>query len=220
LRRIVHALRAALGDGAIATHLGGGYRSTIARGSLDVTQLEHALARARQHDMDRASAVSALQHAINATAGEPLGGLALANPALNGLARSMSELRIAAEDALVALLLMSGLASAAISLLEELVSATPLHEERWALLMTALAATGRRSDALRCYQRARDTLIDTVGARALPGPHLTCSQDSIAEQSVVPGTDHPVWVGDVESYLAPIRSFLRRHGTSPADLVS
>jgi pimeloyl-ACP methyl ester carboxylesterase len=32
-----------------------------------------------------------------------------------------------------------------------------------------------------------------------------------AEQALVPGSDHPVWVGDVDAYLAPIRTFLANH---------
>jgi hypothetical protein len=32
-----------------------------------------------------------------------------------------------------------------------------------------------------------------------------------AEGSTVDGCDHPVWVGDVASYVAPIPSFLLRH---------
>lgn len=176
LRRIVHGLRVALGSSTIATHSGGGYRSTIPRGALDAARLDDAVAISRQSGVDHATAIDGLRQALATTTGEPLGGLT-ANPALSAVARSLSELRITAQDRLAELLLESGDPSNAIMLLEELVSATPLHEDRWALLMTALASAGRRSEALRCYQHARNLLTSTIGVE--PGPRLRSIEASI-----------------------------------------
>jgi Bacterial transcriptional activator domain/AAA ATPase domain len=53
---------------------------------------------------------------------------------------------------------------------EMLVAAEPLRENRWASLMTALYRNDRQTDALRAYQRARETLADAAGLE--PGSAL------------------------------------------------
>ena len=53
---------------------------------------------------------------------------------------------------------------------EAMVLAEPLRERRWALLMTALVAAGRRPDALRAYDRARRVLATELGIS--PGTEL------------------------------------------------
>ncbi|RVX41547.1 putative ATPase [Nonomuraea polychroma] len=59
---------------------------------------------------------------------------------------------------------------ASIAALTELVGRHPLREGLWALLMTALARTGRRGDALAAYRQARHHLIEQLGIE--PGPRL------------------------------------------------
>ncbi len=44
-----------------------------------------------------------------------------------------------------------------------MVSDEPLREHRWAQLMMALYRSGRQGDALRAYQRARETLALELG---------------------------------------------------------
>ena len=44
-----------------------------------------------------------------------------------------------------------------------MVSDEPLREHRWAQLMMALYRSGRQGDALRAFQRARETLAAELG---------------------------------------------------------
>ncbi len=57
-----------------------------------------------------------------------------------------------------------------IAALTELVGRHPFREGLWALLMTALARTGRRGDALTAYRQARRHLVEELGIE--PGPRL------------------------------------------------
>jgi DNA-binding SARP family transcriptional activator/tetratricopeptide (TPR) repeat protein len=61
--------------------------------------------------------------------------------------------------------------------LQELIHAHPLYEHFHAQLMTALARSGRRAEALEAYQHARRVLIDQVGIE--PGAELKELQRSI-----------------------------------------
>jgi DNA-binding SARP family transcriptional activator len=54
--------------------------------------------------------------------------------------------------------------------LARLVLVYPLHEPFYAQLMAALAASGRRADALRVYARAREVLARELAVE--PGPEL------------------------------------------------
>jgi len=56
----------------------------------------------------------------------------------------------------------------AVTLLAPVVSAEPLHEPAHRALMTALAASGRRSDALVVFERLRTALHDELGADPEP----------------------------------------------------
>jgi DNA-binding SARP family transcriptional activator/tetratricopeptide (TPR) repeat protein len=64
--------------------------------------------------------------------------------------------------------------------LEAMVSAEPLREHRWAQLMMALYRSGRQADALRAYQRARETLAQELGIE--PGPELQATERAVLAQ--------------------------------------
>lgn len=174
LRTIMSRLRSVLGPGSVVAVRGAGYRLTIPRDALDVVTLERAAARARQAQPAAAASsadalVEELQRVLATTAGEPLGAIA-STAYLQAVARSLTELRCGVEDRLAELLVDRADGSGAIGLLEELVARTPLHEDRWALLMSALARAGRTGEALRCYQRAREQLVSNLGVE--PGARL------------------------------------------------
>jgi hypothetical protein len=54
--------------------------------------------------------------------------------------------------------------------LEALVADAPLRERRWCLLIEASRRSGRSSEALRVFERARSTFVEALGAE--PGPSL------------------------------------------------
>ena len=87
------------------------------------------------------------------------------------------ELWHRAEEELCAAALATSPSPTVVAEAERLAQLEPLRERRWALLMTALHATGRRAEALRTFDRARRTLATELGispgnrARpAAPGP--------------------------------------------------
>lgn len=165
LRTIVSRLRRVLGPESIVASRGGGYRLTIPRQAIDIDRLERLVVAGSE----QLPGPDDLRQALAATAGEPLGAVAT-TARLQAMARSLEELRGRAENQLAELLVDGGAESEAIRLLEQLLARTPLDERRWALLITALARAGRVGDALRGYQRARETLVSTLGVE--PGAEL------------------------------------------------
>ncbi|WP_456845655.1 nSTAND1 domain-containing NTPase [Cellulomonas sp. P5_C6] len=84
--------------------------------------------------------------------------------------RALDELRLAAFEDRASAELDVGEGPDLIAELEAVVSEHPLRERLWAQLMTALYRSGRQGDALRAYQRARDSLVDELGVE--PGDEL------------------------------------------------
>ncbi|MCB0964675.1 MAG: AAA family ATPase, partial [Acidimicrobiales bacterium] len=82
----------------------------------------------------------------------------------------LAELRLRAEEQVVALRLLAGAEPAIAAAAEELAETEPYREHRWWLLMLARHRAGRRRDALAAYQQARAALIDGAGIE--PGAAL------------------------------------------------
>lgn len=183
LHTMLSRLRSVLGPATIRTERPASYRLAIGRDAIDAGRLERALEDTRR--ATDAAALDRLQQAVAATSGVPLGRV-VRTPAIDAASRSLERLREAAEDRLAVLLLDDGRAGDAVALLERLVARAPLHEGRWALLVRALAAAGRRGDALRCYQRAREVLVDTLGIE--PGPGLRAAEAEVlaADRAALP----------------------------------
>ncbi|GAA2846465.1 hypothetical protein GCM10020220_039850 [Nonomuraea rubra] len=77
--------------------------------------------------------------------------------------RRLDVLHLTASELWVAAGLQLGLHDGVIPELERLVEAHPLRESLWELLLRALAARGRRAEALAAYRRMRDILSTELG---------------------------------------------------------
>ena len=86
----------------------------------------------------------------------------------------LREERLGAVDAWAAASVAEHAPEPVIAELERLLVDQPLRESTWALLVRALAAAGRRRDALAAYQRARDVLVEEAGLE--PGASLRAAE--------------------------------------------
>lgn len=127
----------------------GTYRLVIDRAALDVTAFEDDIASRRPDE------------AIARWRGDPYPELD--GPAVATEAHRLRELRHTAVEARAEALLEARRPAEAVADLEALVGAEPLREAAVALLMRALVAAGRQSDALRAFTRLRTTLAEELG---------------------------------------------------------
>jgi DNA-binding SARP family transcriptional activator len=161
----VAQLRRALAEiDARLEHTGGGYRLDLPPGRLDLHRFEQAerasteLAAAGH----TSSAIERQREALACWHGPPLADLAHFPFAATAASWLLPRLHTA-QDRLADLLLGAGDVDEAVLLLERLVDESPYDERRWAQLVRALSAGGRRRDALQAYQRAREQLGEGLG---------------------------------------------------------
>ena len=131
----------------------GGYRVIVAPGALDADQFESGYRRARRlRDAEPDAAVRELEAALALWRGPAYGEFA------TGFAQApsvrLAELRTAAAEDHVELLIRTGAATDAVAAARELVGDAPLRERPVELLMRALHACGRVADALEAYRAA------------------------------------------------------------------
>ena len=142
-----------------------GYRLAIPAEAVDAIAFEEQ-ARAGSQALargDAAAAASLLRTALNRWRGSALTDVAGEEFAFAPAAR-LAELQATATlDRIEADLELGAADATTIGELRELTAADPLQERPAALLMRALAATGRQSEALAVYQRIRDQLADHLG---------------------------------------------------------
>lgn len=162
--QVAQVRRALAGIGARLEHTGGGYRLDLPPGRLDLHRFEQAerssteLAAAGH----TTSAIERQREALACWHGPPLADLAHFPFAATAGSWLLPRLHTA-QDRLADLLLGAGDLDEAVLLLERLVDESPYDERRWAQLVRALSAGGRRRDALQAYQRAREQLGEGLG---------------------------------------------------------
>lgn len=165
LESYVCLLRRRLGLGrgresAIAT-TNSGYVLDPAMVSIDLNEfrsLVHAASTAGPR-----AALAGLESAIALVTGELLVSEAYARWAIRERAVAQNEI-VAAACLAARHALALGEDGVAVRLARTAVSSDALAEEAWRLLMRALWASGRRSEALRAYFQLRDTLVDELGS--------------------------------------------------------
>ena len=174
LHQVVTRLRARLGRWADCVRTGpGGYVLVAPDGSIDAEVFEGTYRRARSlmdAGSDRADPDQAdLDQAAQRRAGQALAlwrGPAYGEFA-SGFAQAaavrLQELRTAALEDRVELLLRRGATTDAVADARDLVAAEPLRERPVELLMRALHADGRVAEALDAYRDHRELLADELG---------------------------------------------------------
>jgi predicted ATPase len=122
-----------------------------------------------------------------------------------GIRSRLDELRAAAMEDQVDAEIALGLHQRLVPELEVLVADEPLRERRWGQLMLALYRSGRQAEALRAFQRARETLADQLGIE--PGPELRRIEAGVLAQDHALGAPLAAAASG-----APVGAGLRRRG--------
>ncbi len=182
LQTYVSRIRSALGDaagGVITTGPGGYTLSSSAR--TDVEEVEALMAAANRPGADGSSEARTklLSDALELCGSEPLSGTA---PCLilDALAESYVQLRCNVIEALAEARLQGGEDPALTMALRAWVDENPMREGLWASLMLALYRSGRQTEALSTFQRARNHLVEGLGVE--PGPELRDLEAAILRQ--------------------------------------
>ncbi len=149
-----------------------GYLMRVAPDELDLCAFESlraegraAYAEGRYEDASRA-----LREALGLWTGPALSGVPH-GASLEAAAIRLNELRVEVLEQRISADLRSGLHRELTGELMALAHEHPLREALHGHLMVALYRSGRQSDALRAYQRARRSLVDELGVE--PGPTLS-----------------------------------------------
>ncbi len=182
LRTAMSRLRRVVGAGQLAT-VAPGY--LLQAEQVDAARFDALVALARSTD-DAMAAVAHYEAALRLWRGDAYAEFAGEDWAM-GEARRLAERRADATEELAALLVDLQEWAIAIDRVEPLIEVEPFRERPRALLMRALAGSGRHIDALRAFQAYRQHLLAEVGtepsatlveldrriASEPPGPELT-----------------------------------------------
>jgi DNA-binding SARP family transcriptional activator/Tfp pilus assembly protein PilF len=167
LRRV---LRVA-GEAPRVETLRGGYRLTVLPGELDLDRFEeltgqgeHAVRESRLSD-----AAGHFEQASRLWRDRALDDMAY-GPGLQMRVAQLEERRLALIEQWAQVRLDLGDHSDVVTKLRGMVAEHPLRERLWAQLMLALSRSGRPTEALAAYAKARAVLVEELGAD--PGPEL------------------------------------------------
>jgi DNA-binding SARP family transcriptional activator len=169
------------GDGLLRC-VGASYKLRTTSGELDLLAFGQITGRARamRSAGDVAAACELYENALCLWRGEPLADLDLlqGHLAVTHLAGRLAAVVTEYAETASA----TGCPERALPRLEQLAMAEPLNERAGALLMIALASTGRQDAALRVYQELRLRLDEQLGMP--PGPELAEAHLRVLRQEV------------------------------------
>jgi predicted ATPase/DNA-binding SARP family transcriptional activator len=180
LRRALVA--AGLPAGVLVTRAPG-YQLAVDPEAVDAHRFERLLARARRESTanDPSAALATLDEALALWRGAALADVGDAEWA-DAESTRLDELRLAALEDRLELLLDLGRHAEAVADLERLATLHPLRERLHRLLLLALYRAGRQADALGVYHRLRRRLADELGVD--PAPDLQALAEAILRQQV------------------------------------
>lgn len=183
-----------------------GYRLRADRSAVDVTAFADLLSAAAAADVADRPDVFAVALAL--WRGRPFDELD--HPLLDADVARLTGLRTAAIEQFATALLAAERAGESVPVLEALVAAEPLREGAVALLMRALAATGRQSDALAACARLRSRLAEDMGLD--PGPAVQQAEREVLRQQLTggPGAPPARFIRGAGRPRLPISSFVGR----------
>ncbi len=138
----------------------GGYVLEIEPPAVDIERFRRLVSQARESTSEVARAD--LRAALALWRGPAFGGKVTPGLA-QSICQSLDDARLSAQETLFDLELDAGQHRLVVDEIAELVVAHPSREHLTAQLMTALARTGRRAEALNVYRRARDWLAAELG---------------------------------------------------------
>lgn len=155
-----------------------GYLMRVAPNELDLAVFEslRAEGRAAYGRRDYEAASRTLSRALALWTGPALSGIPH-GPSLETSAIRLGELRAEVLEQRISADLRLGLHQELVGELMALAHEHPLRETLHCHLMVALYRSGRQSDALQVYHRARRSLVDELGVE--PGPVLSRLQERI-----------------------------------------
>ncbi len=182
LRAYVTNLRRILGSDGVLVRDGTGYRLDTADHVVDVREFTRLVARARTllDEGDAAAAKSTFDDALGHWRGTPLADFRNLNFAMPEVHR-LDTMRADAVEARFDAALRLGVNADLIVDLESEVASNPMRESLWWQLMLAMYRSGRRTEALRAYERAVDVLDRELGV--MPGVALQRLATDIRNES-------------------------------------
>ncbi|WP_327087888.1 hypothetical protein OIE66_37085 [Nonomuraea sp. NBC_01738] len=160
----LHRLRGLVGDRLVRR--GDGHLLTVENGELDAARFEDLAKRAEAEPPEQA--LPLLESALALWRGEPYSGLP-DPPDIRAEAARLEEARLLAVEARARVLITLGRPAECASALAADVSAHPLRESLVELRLLALAASGRRGEALRMFGQTRQRLRDELGVEPSGG---------------------------------------------------
>jgi predicted ATPase/DNA-binding SARP family transcriptional activator len=190
----------------------GGYLLDLAEEELDAARFA-ALAREGGELLaaDAAGAQARLEAALAQWRGDPLVGLVVRAPRLRADATRLIELRLAVAEDLADARLQQGRHAEVVADLERLLADHPFRERSVGLLLHALAAAGRQTEALIRYRDHRRRLTDEFGIEPsveLQRLHLDLLRADVGRSSR--GRSVPLPSGDEASRAGRLPSFHTR----------
>ncbi len=193
----------AAGDGLVTT--GTAYELRVPPESVDAYVFRETCARARAEG-DPEVALAALREADRLWRGDPLADLP-AVPAWEAELSGLSEARLTATEDRLALQVRLGHHGTVIEELGALLAEHPYRERLWQQYLLALAASGRRADALAAYADVRERFVANLGVE--PGPALRDAQAAVLRGDR-PGPEDRLQATGVHQLPSDITDFVGR----------